>query len=98
MANKGFLELAQSSKSLIDADSDNGNEMNNAAPVPTSSEMKNINKMCGRTTDTSRYRVRVSMFGFLRDGSPCHPFGTGRLLNLKMLGYAKGVQSHQGRA
>ncbi|GFW06114.1 hypothetical protein TNCV_4479061 [Trichonephila clavipes] len=34
----------QSSKNIIDADSDDENEMNEAAPVPTSSEMKNVMK------------------------------------------------------
>uniref|UniRef100_A0A8C4RFJ1 HTH CENPB-type domain-containing protein n=1 Tax=Erpetoichthys calabaricus TaxID=27687 RepID=A0A8C4RFJ1_ERPCA len=39
-----ILEFVQSSKNIIDADSDDENEMNNAAPVPTSSEMRNIMK------------------------------------------------------
>uniref|UniRef100_A0A8C4SC05 HTH CENPB-type domain-containing protein n=1 Tax=Erpetoichthys calabaricus TaxID=27687 RepID=A0A8C4SC05_ERPCA len=41
---KDILEFVQSSKNIIDADSDDENEMNNAAPVPTSSEMRNIMK------------------------------------------------------
>ncbi|GFV73013.1 putative DD41D transposase [Trichonephila clavipes] len=41
MADKDILEFVQSSKNIFDADSDNENEMNNAAPVPTSSEMRN---------------------------------------------------------
>uniref|UniRef100_A0A8C4SEN5 HTH CENPB-type domain-containing protein n=1 Tax=Erpetoichthys calabaricus TaxID=27687 RepID=A0A8C4SEN5_ERPCA len=44
MTDKDILEFVQSSKNIIDADSDNENEMNNAAPVPTSSEMRNIMK------------------------------------------------------
>ncbi|GFX98184.1 adhesion G protein-coupled receptor B2 [Trichonephila clavipes] len=44
MADKGILELVQSSKNIIEADSDTENEMNNAAPVPTSSEMRNTMK------------------------------------------------------
>uniref|UniRef100_A0A8C4RRF5 Tigger transposable element-derived protein 4 n=1 Tax=Erpetoichthys calabaricus TaxID=27687 RepID=A0A8C4RRF5_ERPCA len=44
MADKDILEFVQSSKNIIDADSDDENEMNNAAPVPTSSEMRNIMK------------------------------------------------------
>ncbi|GFW84458.1 uncharacterized protein TNCV_3089751 [Trichonephila clavipes] len=38
------LELAKSSKNIIDAGSDDENEMNKAAPVPTSTEMRNIMK------------------------------------------------------
>ncbi|GFV72980.1 hypothetical protein TNCV_1734481 [Trichonephila clavipes] len=41
MADKDILEFVQSSKNVIDADSDDENEINNAAPVPTSSEMRN---------------------------------------------------------
>ncbi|GFX83842.1 hypothetical protein TNCV_351061 [Trichonephila clavipes] len=37
---KEILEFVQNSKNVIDADSDDENEMNTAAPVPTSSEMK----------------------------------------------------------
>ncbi|GFW33815.1 hypothetical protein TNCV_3589001 [Trichonephila clavipes] len=44
MADKGILEFLQSSKNIIDADSDDEKEMNNAAPVPTSSEMRNVMK------------------------------------------------------
>ncbi|GFX04348.1 hypothetical protein TNCV_3974961 [Trichonephila clavipes] len=44
MAEKDILEFVQSSKYIIDADSDSKNEMNNATPVPTSSEMRNILK------------------------------------------------------
>ncbi|GFW05608.1 uncharacterized protein TNCV_4983781 [Trichonephila clavipes] len=40
---KNILELVHSEKN-IDADSDDENEINNAAPVPTSSEMRNIMK------------------------------------------------------
>ncbi|GFV18160.1 hypothetical protein TNCV_169631 [Trichonephila clavipes] len=36
MANKDILEFVQSSKNIIDADSDDENKMNNAALVPTS--------------------------------------------------------------
>ncbi|GFW81226.1 SCAN domain-containing protein 3 [Trichonephila clavipes] len=42
MADKYILEFDQSSKNIIDADFDGGNEMNNAAPIPTSYEMRNI--------------------------------------------------------
>ncbi|GFW74607.1 DDE-1 domain-containing protein [Trichonephila clavipes] len=44
MADKNILEFVQSSKNITDADSDDENEMNNAAPVPTESEMRNIMK------------------------------------------------------
>ncbi|GFV19445.1 uncharacterized protein TNCV_3663781 [Trichonephila clavipes] len=44
---KTFWSLFQSLKNIIDEDSDDENEMNNAAPVPTSSKMRNIMKsMC----------------------------------------------------
>ncbi|GFW27105.1 hypothetical protein TNCV_93311 [Trichonephila clavipes] len=39
-----ILEFVKSSKSIIETDSDDENEMNNATPSPTSSEMKNIRK------------------------------------------------------
>ncbi|GFU77663.1 hypothetical protein TNCV_958741 [Trichonephila clavipes] len=37
-----ILEFVQSSKNISDTDSGDENEMNNVAPVPTSSEMRNI--------------------------------------------------------
>ncbi|GFT87791.1 hypothetical protein TNCV_799071 [Trichonephila clavipes] len=40
MADKDILEFVQSSKNIIDTDSDDESEKNNAAPVPTSSEMR----------------------------------------------------------
>ncbi|GFS47718.1 histone-lysine N-methyltransferase SETMAR [Trichonephila clavipes] len=43
-ADKSILEFVQSSKNINDADSNNENEMNNAAPYPTSSEIRNIMK------------------------------------------------------
>ncbi|GFX16795.1 hypothetical protein TNCV_2517751 [Trichonephila clavipes] len=42
VADKDILEFVQSLKSIIDADSVDENEANNAAPVPMSSEMRNI--------------------------------------------------------
>ncbi|GFU77026.1 hypothetical protein TNCV_4521821 [Trichonephila clavipes] len=43
MADKDISEFIQSSKNIIDGDFDNEkNEMNNAASVPTPSEMRNI--------------------------------------------------------
>ncbi|GFW37358.1 hypothetical protein TNCV_859651 [Trichonephila clavipes] len=44
MADKDILEFVQSSKNIIDADSDVQNEMNNAASVPISCEMRNTMK------------------------------------------------------
>ncbi|GFT29662.1 hypothetical protein TNCV_4890881 [Trichonephila clavipes] len=44
MADKDILEFVQSSKNIIDTNYDDENEMNNAAPVPTSSEMRNVMK------------------------------------------------------
>ncbi|GFT87863.1 hypothetical protein TNCV_799691 [Trichonephila clavipes] len=41
-ADKDILGFDQSSKNIIDADSDDENEMSNAAPVSTLSGMKNI--------------------------------------------------------
>ncbi|GFX48547.1 hypothetical protein TNCV_584451 [Trichonephila clavipes] len=35
MADKGISEFVQSKKNTIDADSNDENEINNAAPVPT---------------------------------------------------------------
>ncbi|GFS63870.1 hypothetical protein TNCV_1128791 [Trichonephila clavipes] len=49
-ANKDILEFVHSSKSIIDADSDDENETNNTAPVPTSAEMKNVEKIKTKKT------------------------------------------------
>ncbi|GFV51892.1 transposable element Tcb1 transposase [Trichonephila clavipes] len=47
IADKDILEFVQSSKNIIHSDSDEKKETNDAAPVPTSSEMRNIMKsMC----------------------------------------------------
>ncbi|GFV71703.1 hypothetical protein TNCV_3534911 [Trichonephila clavipes] len=51
---KDILEFVQSSKNTIDAYSANENEMDNAALVPTSSEMRNVMKRMGR----GRYPLR----------------------------------------
>ncbi|GFV56041.1 hypothetical protein TNCV_2266271 [Trichonephila clavipes] len=48
MTGKDILEFVQSSKNIIDTDSDLENEMNNASPVPKSTEMRNIIKKAGR--------------------------------------------------
>ncbi|GFS78542.1 hypothetical protein TNCV_3147811 [Trichonephila clavipes] len=45
MADKDILKFVQSSKNIIDRDSDDEIGVNNATPVPTSSEMRNIMKM-----------------------------------------------------
>ncbi|GFT32604.1 hypothetical protein TNCV_3145521 [Trichonephila clavipes] len=44
MADKDILEFVQSSKNIIDADSDSENEMNKTAPVLMSSERRKIMK------------------------------------------------------
>ncbi|GFV40420.1 hypothetical protein TNCV_2535881 [Trichonephila clavipes] len=41
---KHILKIVQSSKNVVDADSDDENETNSVAPVPTSSEIRNIMK------------------------------------------------------
>ncbi|GFV73932.1 uncharacterized protein TNCV_2641961 [Trichonephila clavipes] len=53
MAGKDILQFVQSSKNFIDVDSDDESEMNNAAPVPTSSEMRNIMKSMCSYLDTN---------------------------------------------
>ncbi|GFT38706.1 hypothetical protein TNCV_1498961 [Trichonephila clavipes] len=50
MAKKDVLEFVQSSKNIIDADSDDENEMNNVTPAPTSSEMRSIIKVIEHIT------------------------------------------------
>ncbi|GFV87759.1 hypothetical protein TNCV_780411 [Trichonephila clavipes] len=45
MAVRDNLEFVQSSQNIIDADSDDENEMNDAVAVPASSEMRNTMKM-----------------------------------------------------
>ncbi|GFX35164.1 hypothetical protein TNCV_2331041 [Trichonephila clavipes] len=44
MVDKDILKFVQSSKNIIDADSEDEFEVNNAAPVLTSSEIRNIMK------------------------------------------------------
>ncbi|GFT96712.1 hypothetical protein TNCV_1159121 [Trichonephila clavipes] len=44
MTDKDILEVLQRSKSIIGADSGEENKVNNVAPFPTSSEMRNIMK------------------------------------------------------
>ncbi|GFT46098.1 hypothetical protein TNCV_903481 [Trichonephila clavipes] len=55
----GHGNFIQSSKKVIDADPDDKNEMNNAAPVPTSSEMRNIMKKVGKPIDENSACVEV---------------------------------------
>ncbi|GFW69273.1 hypothetical protein TNCV_486221 [Trichonephila clavipes] len=45
MADKGVLEFGQSSKHIIDANSNDETEMNSATPVPMSSKLRNIMKI-----------------------------------------------------
>ncbi|GFV11702.1 hypothetical protein TNCV_976911 [Trichonephila clavipes] len=55
MADKDILEFVLSSKNIIGADSDDESEMNNAAPVPTSPEMKNDMKSMRSYLDAHSY-------------------------------------------
>ncbi|GFY23941.1 uncharacterized protein TNCV_4896221 [Trichonephila clavipes] len=48
MTDKDILEFVQSSKNIIEADFDDENGLSNAAPVPTSSEMRNFMKKLQR--------------------------------------------------
>ncbi|GFV09891.1 hypothetical protein TNCV_2318211 [Trichonephila clavipes] len=52
MAVKVILEFVQRSKNIIDANSDEQNEMNNTASVPTSSEVKKVMKSMRSYLDT----------------------------------------------
>ncbi|GFW20626.1 DDE-1 domain-containing protein [Trichonephila clavipes] len=52
LAEKYFLKNVQRSINIIDTDSDDENEMNNAVPFPTSSEMRNILKTMRSYLDT----------------------------------------------
>ncbi|GFU30195.1 uncharacterized protein TNCV_3625291 [Trichonephila clavipes] len=42
--DKNVLEFVQSSKNIIEGDSDDENEMNNGTPFPMSSEMRSVMK------------------------------------------------------
>ncbi|GFX38539.1 hypothetical protein TNCV_3206071 [Trichonephila clavipes] len=44
MVEKDILEFVKAQKNIIDADSDDENEMNNEVPVPPSSKMRNVIK------------------------------------------------------
>ncbi|GFW42195.1 hypothetical protein TNCV_1206511 [Trichonephila clavipes] len=44
LAEKDILEFVQNSNNIINADSNDENETNDAAPVPTSSKMRNVMK------------------------------------------------------
>ncbi|GFS78692.1 hypothetical protein TNCV_3148681 [Trichonephila clavipes] len=66
IADKDISEFFQISKNIIDADSDDENEMNNAIPLPTSSEMRNVMKnirsyldaqLNGEMKQNGRYRT-----------------------------------------
>ncbi|GFY15129.1 hypothetical protein TNCV_1569441 [Trichonephila clavipes] len=52
MADKEILKSDKSSKNTVDGDSDDENEMNTAAPIPTSSEMMTIMKSMLSYLDT----------------------------------------------
>ncbi|GFX76714.1 gag-pol [Trichonephila clavipes] len=59
MAVKDFLAFVQSPQKFSDADSDDYNEMNNAAPVPTSSDMISIMKSMRRALNAHSKRHRT---------------------------------------
>ncbi|GFU40854.1 hypothetical protein TNCV_2466561 [Trichonephila clavipes] len=59
MAKKEILEFVQSLQDMIDADSDDENEMNNATPFPTPSETRNIMKKVGKPIDENSACVEV---------------------------------------
>ncbi|GFT74953.1 uncharacterized protein TNCV_2445611 [Trichonephila clavipes] len=52
MADKDILELVQSSKNIIYAESDDEKEMTNADPVPMATEMRKIRKSMSSYLDT----------------------------------------------
>ncbi|GFX48996.1 hypothetical protein TNCV_2797871 [Trichonephila clavipes] len=52
MADKDILEFVQSSKNINDADSDDGDNMNDVAPLNLSSEMRKIMKSMRSYLDT----------------------------------------------
>ncbi|GFV81122.1 HTH_38 domain-containing protein [Trichonephila clavipes] len=52
MVDKVILKFVHSPKNIIGADSDDENEMNNVAPFPTSSQMKNVRKNMRSYIDT----------------------------------------------
>ncbi|GFY33308.1 SCAN domain-containing protein 3 [Trichonephila clavipes] len=52
MPYKDLREFVESSKSIIDADSDDEYEMNNAALVPTSSKVRDMMKIMRSYVDT----------------------------------------------
>ncbi|GFX18938.1 hypothetical protein TNCV_322431 [Trichonephila clavipes] len=51
MADKNLLETVESSENIFDADSGDENEINNIAPVFTSSEMRNVMKSASSYLD-----------------------------------------------
>ncbi|GFT62368.1 hypothetical protein TNCV_4717471 [Trichonephila clavipes] len=62
MADKDILEFVQSSKKyFMDADSDDENEMNNVAPVPVSTEMRNVLKMGQQPMRAKTYCTHISI-------------------------------------
>ncbi|GFW37695.1 HTH_Tnp_Tc3_2 domain-containing protein [Trichonephila clavipes] len=68
MADKDILEFVRSSKNIIDADSKDENEMNNAAPVTTSSEMRNIIKGNHQRARIVRHNDENVREGCIRNG------------------------------
>ncbi|GFX98239.1 hypothetical protein TNCV_4908821 [Trichonephila clavipes] len=66
IADKKIVEFDESSKNSIDADSDDKNEMNNAAPVPTSSEMSITVKIHDNNVGTAPITVDKDILKFVQ--------------------------------
>ncbi|GFT28977.1 hypothetical protein TNCV_3586391 [Trichonephila clavipes] len=62
MTDKDILKFAQSSKNINDADSDEENEMNTAAPVPTSSETRMLKLVFTLYVLMSSFYLRITVF------------------------------------
>ncbi|GFW53111.1 hypothetical protein TNCV_3293601 [Trichonephila clavipes] len=69
MTDKDTLEFIQSSENIIDTDSDDENETNNAASVHSPSEMKNImkNKGEGVTKLATEFNVGKASVGDINE-------------------------------
>ncbi|GFU54650.1 hypothetical protein TNCV_2161211 [Trichonephila clavipes] len=80
---KTFWSVFEAKKKFIDANFDDENEMSNAAPVPTSSEMRNVTKSaltsrekCERTSDIVCCPFQKLLYQLFQDIRPkqCSPW------------------------
>ncbi|GFW20217.1 hypothetical protein TNCV_1855411 [Trichonephila clavipes] len=87
-------------QNIIDADYGNEKEMNNAAPVPTSSDMRNVMK---RPAGTHSHRCIPPLYSFLANIStlePQSPFGPDSFdpsqtaLPIIIISYSQGYSLH----